>query len=191
MDNFKNLLKRTIPENIRITTFLENELLPAMADEGQLDQVIMNLAANSAEAMPSGGIITIETDLVYLDQEYAAKHVNVEPGQYVMLAISDTGTGMDPETAKLIFDPFFSTKGDQGTGLGLATVYGIVRQHNGNIWVYSEPGKGTTSRSTSRPQRRVFISSPAGPRSALTPEAMKPSCWWRTTTTCGRCSTAS
>jgi len=141
---FEKLMRRTIRENIDIKIILSPDIRLIMADIGQIEQVIMNLAINAQDAMPEGGRLTIETSMTELDEEYAASRPDVKPGLYVMLAVSDIGCGMDDETHGLIFEPFFSTKGDQGTGMGLATVYGIVKQHGGNIWVYSEPGKGAT-----------------------------------------------
>jgi len=141
---FEKFLRRTIRENIEIDIVRSPHVRPIMADIGQIEQVIMNLAVNASDAMPDGGKLTIETSLVELDENYAKTRSGVKPGEYVMLTFSDTGCGMDEEVRLQIFEPFFTTKGNQGTGLGLATVYGIVKQHRGNIWVYSEPGKGTT-----------------------------------------------
>ena len=142
-ENLK-MLTRVIGEDIDLLMVPASSLGAVRADAGQIDQVIMNLAVNARDAMPSGGKLTIETSNVSLDEEYARFHAPLRAGEYVMLSISDTGLGMDSETQSHIFEPFFTTKGPKGTGLGLSTVYGIVKQSGGYIWVYSEPAKGST-----------------------------------------------
>jgi DNA-binding response OmpR family regulator len=138
------MLKRVIGEHIDLQCDYHPKPCFINADSTMLEQVVLNLAVNARDAMPSGGKLTIETSNVTLDEEYARFHAPLRPGDYVMVAISDTGAGMDTETQSHIFEPFFTTKGTKGTGLGLSTVYGIVKQSGGYIWVSSEVGRGTT-----------------------------------------------
>jgi len=145
LHNFEQLLRRMLREDIVIHMTLDPNLPQVNGDIGQLEQVVMNLAINAQDAMPDGGELTFKTQSVELDDFYAGQHQTVTPGSYVLLSVSDTGVGMDEKTKSQIFEPFFTTKGKtKGTGLGLASVYGIVKQHGGNIWVYSYPGEGTT-----------------------------------------------
>jgi PAS domain S-box-containing protein len=140
----KGLLRRMIREDIAIETAFGGSPCHALIDRGQIGQVLVNMAVNAQDAMADGGSLVIEVAHAALDEQYCNAHAGVTPGRYVQLTVSDTGQGMDEETRTHIFEPFFTTKGKLGTGLGLSTVYGIVKQHGGHIWVYSEKGKGTT-----------------------------------------------
>jgi two-component system, cell cycle sensor histidine kinase and response regulator CckA len=164
--NLEKLLHRLIREDITLSYFRE-PVGQLSADPGQIEQVIMNLVVNACDAMPSGGTLTIETRNVELTAEYAGTHHDVVPGRYVQLAVTDSGVGMDAATQARVFEPFFTTKRQgEGTGLGLSTVWGIVAQSGGHIWIYSEPGRGTTF--------RIYLPRVDLPLSAATTDSIAP-----------------
>lgn len=145
VSSFQDMLRPLIGEDITVKIRLADNLPPVEIDESKIEQVLLNLAVNARDAMPKGGELVFETSAVTLDETFVAQHPGGQTGPHMMLAVSDTGIGMDTETKQRIFEPFFTTKKrGEGTGLGLATVFGIVKQHGGNIWVYSESGRGTT-----------------------------------------------
>jgi two-component system, cell cycle sensor histidine kinase and response regulator CckA len=175
----EKMLHRVIGEDIELAIRLQPDLGLVKADPGQVSQVLMNLAVNSRDAMPNGGKLVIETANVELDDTYGRQHLGARPGPHVMLAVSDTGTGMDSDTLAHVFEPFFTTKETgKGTGLGLSMVYGIIKQSNGYIMAYSEPGRGTTFKiyfprtqeSVSPPQKTEEEEIPRGTETVLVVE---------------------
>ena len=175
----ERLLRRVLGEDVALIVIPATDLWRVKADAAQMQQVVLNLAVNARDAMPHGGELTLETANVELDERYAESHPGVQPGPYVLLAVSDSGVGISPEAKAHLFEPFFTTKPvGAGTGLGLATVYGIVAQAGGHVWAYSEPGHGTSFKSTCRGPRRSRRARSRGPSRGINAGPRR-YWWWR------------
>ena len=184
--NMHNLLRRLLGEDVDLQTVLDPELGHVKADPSQIEQVLMNLAVNARDAMPMGGRLTVETANVELTEDWGRDIINAKPGPYVMIAMTDSGAGMDEATKARVFEPFFTTKEQgKGTGLGLSTAYGIVKQSDGYISVYSEVGIGSTFKVylPRMDSAREVIATPACRRQQRI-AAPKPCCWWKTKRAC-------
>ena len=186
-----DLIRRTLGEQIAIETVLAGGLWRTRCDANQLEVALLNLVINGRDAMPEGGKLTVESANAHLDQAYADQHEEVAPGQYVMVAVTDTGTGMSKEIIERAFDPFFTTKAPgEGTGLGLSMVYGFVKQSGGHIKIYSEPGHGTSikiylPRLADEHEAAAPTRSPPRRLSRSEPPRVAPFWWSRTSRTCG------
>ena len=181
VDGMEPMLRRLLGDEIELMVLPSPGLGHIRADPSQIEQVIVNLATNSRDAMPRGGKVVIETANVDLEDGPASKNLGVKPGSYVMLALSDTGAGMDPETRSRLFEPFFTTKAPgKGSGLGLATVYGAIKQSDGQVTVYSQPNCGTIFEIY---LPRVQQARRFRPQAAR-PKGRRPFCWWTTKRAC-------
>ena len=185
VEDMVKMLPRLLGEDIELQASLDPALGAVKADQSQIEQVILNLAVNARDAMPGGGKLAIHTGRVRCDSDLALKHPSMTPGEYVLLSVSDTGTGMDEQTQTHIFEPFFTTKErGRGTGLGLATVYGFVKQIGGYVWVESEPGVGSTFEIYLPVACAEAPRKPRSSRPTLRDPAREQFCWWKTRSRC-------
>ena len=188
VSGMSELIARSLGESVRMETVLGGGLWPTLVDPAQLETSILNLCVNARDAMPEGGRLTLETANCHLDDRYSRLHPGVPSGQYVLIAVTDTGTGMSADVAAKAFDPFFTTKETgKGTGLGLSQVFGFVKQSGGHVKIYSEIGQGTTIKVYLPRHYGDASERQAGPaRRAPRSRERKPSCWWKTMPACWR-----